>query len=139
MLDIEDLSHIAVSQNIRHELDPTNVVRHREDQIERIERRRIELKAFEQALLDSYLHDSSKAILGGSTVPPPGPGYVDAMADRWIEKELHHFNNAHVVETPTGEKRFYLSYSVSIDDDSNRTGPFVSLQAARLWFFLGGR
>jgi hypothetical protein len=135
----EDLSHLTTSSNIRHNLDDLVVARHLFDQLNRIEKRRVELKNYEQAVLDNYNLALSLGISQSWRCTPPGPGYVDEMAARWVEQEKAHFAAAHVVETRGDDIGFYLCYKESSDDLTSATGPFSSLQAARLWFFKGGR
>lgn len=120
---------------IRHDFDPDEIAAQCLVKVMEFERCRERFKTDATRVLVNYNQADPRTRDKLWVRPPEGPGYVDPMIDEWIDRERNYYSLAHVIEYPTGEKRFRLVYG----DPLTGTGPFSTLEEAKDWYRGGGR
>lgn len=127
--------------NIRHDLDPADVLDRINKKIARWEQEAI--KRVQEAT-DHEL-DYQRRVAEGTVARywarrPDSAERIDAMYEDWIKYEQEHYSHVRVIELPQPGKRFILVYGVQDDMKvTEGTGPFATLDDAKNWFLNQGR
>lgn len=126
--------------NIRHNLDPALVQAQIDKKVcEHIQHRNSAVE-YAKKRCEEYTNATQEERQARWISPPESHEIIEAIYNKWIEREKNHYTFVRVIELPKKGNRFILVYGDADDATvKSGTGPFKTCQEAMDWFLKSGR